>query len=344
MEQYIYVAALYLNDPTILPAQKQYSCGTVLLDRERVSQAGNFYICMLDNPSAKRMFIGVADFTDNENPILCWGVLNDHETLPATNYVVRFDVDLSLEEPLAYKAPSGRFYFGPYYGGYTGRYDDMYITQSLLRPNGSPRGPYGQDGYTSIDSTIGYVAQNKTNFGSTPTRLDVVDILDFNPTGTGKAIQRGKAKGVEWYMGLQDYYGPRGGYRGTSREDGYVEYAVTITRTQPLTYVVNKDTREMVIKYGTTMTPSIKYTKSTSHPVMNDIKQGYTRWANKAPRRFKYDDEFIYVTTLADWLVLRAKDSEYADINSYQMIPRESSTETQIDPESFGSLVRDAFK
>ena len=172
--------------------------------------------------------------------------------------------------------------------------------------------------YENVNTAQGYVQQTADFYGK---NLSVTDYIAFDGSGRGRAIQNATAHHSEWFEGVTPRYGPRGGRRAPDVQDGYVEYDVSIDRTQPMTYTVNPESRQLTMKYTASMTSTFKY-DAPNHPVMTQIKASYNRWSKQAPPRFTSPDTFNYWGTFEDFIVISRVGSDINDPYSYLFVPK----------------------
>ena len=306
-QEYFGYALTFHANQNAYEIDETYAGGkTILLARRGGSY--NFDFCLLASSDGKRFFTGMADFSEPASPRLCYGTLILFHDKPDGNFdtsgvSVRFNYDIDLTTLITPPPIKGKYNFGR--GHLAWRVEDEQI--------------YEPDDRYKINTCTGLVKQ--TSGGFYAKQLYVTDHLSFGGAGAGSAIQKGTAEGREEYMASTDKYGPRGGYKGTHTSSSAVEYDVTVTRTQPMSYTLDKATGLLTLKYSSSCNPHITYKKATSHPVMTQIKGAYSRWTKAAPLRFSGTESFIYVATLPKWLVLRHPDSEVDKPESYLFVP-----------------------
>ena len=241
------------------------------------------------------VFHGFVERISSKELKLCFGCILNGRTQEFRR--VRWDHDIAFNKITPTAIPAGKYYFGP----------------ALLHWDVEEHYDY-----ENVNTAQGFVKQTNDFYGK---NLSVTDYIAFDAGGRGHAIQNATAHHSEWYMGVTPRYGPRGGRRAPDEQDGYVEYDVSIDRTQPMTYKVDPATRRLTMKYGTTMTSKFKY-DAPNHPVMIQIKASYTRWSKQAPRRFTTPDTFNYWGTFEDFIVISRVGSDINDPDSYIFVPK----------------------
>lgn len=278
----------------------------------------NFNYCVISNPEDLRFFAGIADFTNKQTPALCWGKLYYVGDNEVKEMDVRFDLDCDLITRKTPSVPKGTFYF-----------DEEYLP---LRTNEEVLGADDPD-YWHQNTSTGKVAYSKGGFEAKPFQMK--DYLQFITPTSGKAIQKGHASGVEWYIGSYVHRGPRRGKRHDRNDGGnYVEYSVNVVRTQPMQVSFNPSTRAFSLTYGTPATATLNYEYADAHPVMTEIKSAYSRWTKVAPPRFKGTDKFLLAGSLPNWLVIQVPDSDPRNPYAFSLFPKEGYTQKAKDPEA----------
>lgn len=241
------------------------------------------------------VFHGFVERMANDGLKLCYGCILNGRTMEFRR--VHWDYDITFQKITPTAIPAGKYYFGP----------------TLLRWDVEEHYDY-----ENVNTTLGHVQQTNDFYGKD---LSITDYISFDGSGRGRAIQNATAHHTEWYAGVTPRYGPRGGRRAPDVENGYVEYDVSIDRTQPMTYKVDPTTHQLTMKYSATMTSKFTY-DAPDHPVMTQIKASYTRWSKQAPPRFNGPDTFNYWGTYEDFIVISRVGSDINDPYSYLFIPK----------------------
>ena len=241
------------------------------------------------------VFHGFVERTKNNQLKLCFGCILNGRTNEYRR--VHWDYDISFQKKTDTTVPAGKYYFGPELLHWDVK--DYYYDENM-------------------NTARGQVKQTGDFYGK---NLQVSDYIMFNTGGRGFAIQNATAHHSEWFQGVtfsKNYYGE---YEPHSDGDGYVEYDVSIDRTQPMTYNISPDTRQLTMKYGATMTSKFKY-DAPNHPVMTQIKASYSKWSKQAPPRFTSPDTFNYWGTFEDFIVLSPVGSDINDPYTYLFVPK----------------------
>lgn len=313
----------HLRKPDLYPVQHTYAGGkTALVNRK--SGSYDFCLCTLVNVESKRIFFGFVDYSAGEdNPVIAYGTLLDMaETDPSKQrHDVRFDLELDLVTKRPRQPLTGTYNFGAGYAGPIG----------VLEWKCGHRLNEVDPNYHKHNSADGKVAYTPSGFACAD--LFLLEHLTFNANGTGKASQVGTAEGREDILDVTARRGPRGGKRANHVSSGAVEYSLTLTRSQPMTFTLDKESGLLTLRYSPSTTHSEKYHYATDHPVMTEIKNSYARWATAAPKRFVGSEQLTYVNTLPSWLVVKkvgAPDSPA----SYIFVPKAGLKTTIVDSDS----------